>query len=193
MSSEKGYVHLISGPMYSSKSYKLIKEFKSLNKDGQIGNISFITKPGIDTRDSIIVSRKSGSLDCHLFKRSEEILEIFDNNKTFEYLFVDEFQFADSKLPFVIKELKERGIKIFLSGLDMDFRRINFNIYTELLKHTDYEDKRTALCYFCDKRAKYSLKLGDRDSKQIIDVQDYSTRVKYHSACDDCYEKKSPK
>lgn len=170
---------LISGPMYAGKSRQLISLFKEHENKKIIA-----IRPVLDTRTDTIVSRAGVSIPSVACDNLKEIENEIINN---EIIFIDEFHFFNESLVELIEKYK--GQKTFyLSGLDKDFRKVNFPMYTKFKKICDKEIKMTAICFTCGRIAKYSKKnLTDDNKDKIIEV-DSLENPKYFSACERCHE-----
>jgi len=170
------------GPMFSGKTSTIIK--KSKNKQNSI-----VIKPDIDTRngnttlvsshDGLIVNAISAYSLCDIWNT----LSIYDN------IFIDEGQFFPDLYDFVERyhSSYSRGIlkkKIYVSGLDYDFRCKEFPQIAAIIPLCSKIIKRSSVCYKCNGIARYS-KLIDQskniDGNIIIGGSD-----KYVPACSTC-------
>ena len=183
---EKGKLQLISGPMFSGKSKQLIKIFNSLIIEIEdFSSKVKIFKPKIDIRSKNIESRVGWSIKSEVIDSSEEILKKI--TKHTKYIFIDEFQFFDNTFYKVIEKLLLKGIDVYVSGLDNDFKRNEFKRYTELKKLAAFEIKTTAICLICSKIAINSKLLSTTSKTKgniIIEKQENS---KYISCCSNCF------
>ena len=163
----KPYIHLISGPMFSGKSELLIKKHQQvvdIYPDAKI----VVLKPAADSRDKNISSRVGTNLKCELFGDSKEIENLVSDDT--DFLFIDEVQFADENFVNVMTKLRdEKGITIFLSGLDLLFDKREFPTYTQLNKVADYKTKAAAVCFECGEMALYSKRTSGQDTDVAIE------------------------
>lgn len=133
---------LIVGPMKSGKSLEMISHFNHL----QYTNIPFqIYQPKRDVRDAIVCSRTGISINCKKISSLKEIL-----NEEFKVVGIDEVHMFDEKDVDAIKELLNRGVKVFASGLDMDYKGEMFGIIKRLMELGPEEVKfKKAVCEIC--------------------------------------------
>lgn len=137
------------GPMFAGKSSNLIQRYiwKNHAKD-----FSIMVKPSFDTRYSSekVVTHTGLEVIAQNVKNVSEIKSFFisDQNKN---LMIDECQFfiephVNGDLIAVVKELLKRGINVFASGLDMDWKGDPFIVTAKLLAMADNVYKLTAVC-----------------------------------------------
>lgn len=163
----KPYIHLISGPMFSGKSEQLIKKHQQVVGIYPEAKI-VVLKPAADSRDENISSRVGTNLKCKLFTSSNEILELVSDDT--DFVFIDEVQFADENFVNVVTKLRdEKGITVFLSGLDLLFDKREFPVYTQLNKIADYKTKTAAVCVKCGDVALYSKRTSGGSSDVAIE------------------------
>jgi thymidine kinase len=72
---------------------------------------------------------------------------------------VDEAQFFDWELSHVCNELAERGLRVILAGLDMDFRGEPFGPMPLLLAEAEEVTKLQAICVVCGAPASRTQRL----------------------------------
>jgi thymidine kinase len=104
--------------MFSGKTEELIRRLKR----AKIADQSIeIFKPARDTRYSTndVVSHDAHVISSRPVNSSEEILSV---DPAVQVIGIDEAQFFDEKLPTVCEELADRGHRVIVAGLDMDFR-----------------------------------------------------------------------
>ena len=181
MYKNKGKLILISGPMYAGKSRRLINIYNELVED----NLKAIAiAPAADNRTKEIASRSGISIPTIKVK---SIKDIEKEIKDYDYIFIDEFHFFNEELISVVKKLLKKKKTLVLSGLDKDFKGINFEAYDQLKEIADQEIMMTAVCFTCGRTAKYSRKDESRaDGSKRIEVDDLGD-TKYFSACDKCH------
>jgi thymidine kinase len=61
----------------------------------------------------------------------------------------------------VVGQLAERGIRVIIAGLDMDFRGEPFGCMPELMARAEKVDKLQAICMVCGEPASRSQRLVD--------------------------------
>ncbi len=181
---------MIVGPMYAAKSHMLINEYNKYNaKFDDFSSTVLVVKPKIDTRNKGVVhSRSAGEILAYSIENFSDIKNLL-TNKT-KYIFVDEFNFFDSDMVKVMKELNSKGVSIIVSGLNLDFKRIPFDRFNELKEIATCVTLTTAVCYTCGKIALYSRReqkdaSNEKNDSQIAIEND---DVKYYSSCLKCHK-----
>ncbi len=182
--SKRGYLKVITGPMFSGKSKELISNWMNLQeKFNNKKIVSFHSK--VDTRTKMITSRGGEKINSISIKKSIEILDYI--TPLIKYVLIDEFQFFDKNLKEVIEELNSKNINVLVAGLDLDFKKKPFLIYELLSAQATQIIKMTAVCAKCNKVALYSLRLHDnnyaRMSEKIIEVDSNKKKVSYIPVC----------
>ncbi|PYO96664.1 MAG: thymidine kinase, partial [Gemmatimonadetes bacterium] len=66
-----------------------------------------------------------------------------------EVVAVDEVQFLDERIVGVANTLADRGVRVVLAGIDMDFRGLPFGPMPTLLAIAEIVDKLQAICITC--------------------------------------------
>jgi len=74
---------------------------------------------------------------------------------------VDEAQFFDWQIAEVCDRLADRGVRVIVAGLDMDFRGEPFGCVPVLMAKADKVDKLQAICMVCGKPAGRTQRLVD--------------------------------
>ena len=74
---------------------------------------------------------------------------------------VDEGQFLDDSLIGVCEELIERGVRVVIAGLELDYRQEPFGPMPRLLAMADEVAKLKAVCHRCGEAAMYTQRLVD--------------------------------
>lgn len=143
---DSGWLEVISGPMYSSKTTELIHRIEKV----KIANQDYkIFKPEIDDRYSENkISTHSGiELKAIPVEKAEDILEYV--YEELDVVAIDECQFYDDKLPEIIDRLLDKHIRVIVTGLDMDFRGKPFELTSILLAKAEFITKLNGVCNIC--------------------------------------------
>ena len=74
---------------------------------------------------------------------------------------IDEAQFFDMEVIGVAKALAERGLRVLVAGLDLDFRGEPFGPMPHLLAEAEHVDKLHAICMVCGGDASRTQRLID--------------------------------
>jgi len=175
---KKGWIEVVCGSMFSGKTEELIRRLKR----AQIANKKVeIFKPTIDTRyDAVnVVSHDSNSIRSTPVTHSENILLLADG---IEVVGIDEAQFLDAELPNVCEQLAQKGMRVIIAGLDMDFEGKPFGPMPQLLSIADYITKVHAICMKCGDIAHFSYRKTADKSKILLGEKD-----SYEPRCRTCY------
>jgi thymidine kinase len=173
-----GWIEVICGSMFSGKTEELIRRLKR----AQIANMRVeIFKPETDTRyhEQKIVSHDANTISSTPVSNSRSILLMADN---VEVIGIDEAQFFDEQLPEVCDELANRGARVILAGLDMDFKGNSFGPMPILLARAEYITKVHAICMQCGNLASYSYRLADNSNIVLLGEKEH-----YEPRCRECY------
>ncbi len=141
-----GWVEVICGCMFSGKTEELIRRLRR----AQIARQQVqVFKPLIDTRYGTERVRSHNGLDIEAIPvpHAQAILEHLQPGTT--VVGIDEAQFFDWEIADVVQELAERGIRVIVAGLDMDFRGEPFGPMPLLMAQAEQVDKLHAICVVC--------------------------------------------
>jgi thymidine kinase len=177
-SKKSGFIEIIAGSMFSGKTEELIRRLKR----AKIANQKVeIYKPLVDTRYSEreVVSHDANSITSTPVPTASQILLLASD---VEVVGIDEAQFFDDGLVDVCNELANRGIRVIVAGLDMDFRGKPFGPIPDLFAVADYVTKVHAICTRCGNLAQYSYRKSDTEKLVVLGEKDA-----YEPLCRVCY------
>ena len=117
-----GRIEVVCGSMFSGKTEELIRRMKRAKFAKQKVEIF---KPAIDTRysDVNVVSHDQTAIPSTPVDTSSTILLL---SSDIDVVGIDEAQFLDNGLVEVCNELANRGVRVIVAGLDMDFKGVPF-------------------------------------------------------------------
>lgn len=138
-----GWVEVIAGPMFSGKSEELIRRVTRALIAKQAVQVF---KPVIDDRyDALAVASHMGrTLEAQPVP-DVAALEAALREET-RVVAVDEAQFFEPALVDLVDRLADRGVRVILAGLDLDFRGEPFGPMAVLLARAEVVEKLTAIC-----------------------------------------------
>ncbi len=176
----KGHIELICGSMFSGKTEELIRRLKRAKIAKQKVEIF---KPRIDVRyDEVnVVSHDANFIHSTPVESSSQIL-LYANDV--EVIGIDEAQFFDEGLPSVCSDLADRGIRIIVAGLDIDYLGKPFGCMPNLLAIAEYVTKVHAICMNCGDLAHYSHRIVEGSSRILLGEQE-----SYMPLCRACFNK----
>ena len=173
-----GWIEVVCGSMFSGKTEELIRRLKRARIANQVVKIY---KPMIDIRydKEKVVSHDSNSVDSKPVAKASDILQVGDDVNV---VGIDEAQFFDDELPDVCQALALRGIRVILSGLDMDYMGKPFGPMPALLSMAEYITKLHAICSHCGNLATHSYRLVPAEDKVLL-----GEKESYEARCRTCY------
>lgn len=176
----RGRIEVICGSMFSGKTEELIRRLKRAEFARQSVEIF---KPSIDTRyDEVeVVSHEGKSIPSTPVDSSASILLLGSNT---EVVGIDEAQFFDDNLINVCNELANRGIRVIVAGLDLDFKGVPFGPMPGLCAVADEVTKVHAICMHCGALAYVSHRTVDEEKRVLLGEQ-----TVYEPLCRACYQK----
>jgi thymidine kinase len=166
--------------MFSGKTEELIRRLKR----AQFAHQSVeIFKPTIDTRydETNVVSHEGNAIMSTPIESSASILLLGEDT---DVVGIDEAQFFDDNLVNVCNELANRGVRVIVAGLDIDFKGIPFGPMPALCAVADEVTKVHAICVRCGALAYVSHRTIDEDKRVLLGEQTI-----YEPLCRTCYQK----
>ncbi|MBO4822459.1 MAG: thymidine kinase [Prevotella sp.] len=175
-----GRIEVVCGSMFSGKTEELIRRVKRAVFARQRVEIF---KPSIDTRysEEEVVSHDRNSIRSTMVDTSASILLLASD---IDVVGIDEAQFLDDGLPAVCNELANRGIRVIVAGLDMDFKGVPFGPMPALCAIADDVTKVHAICMRCGSLAYVSHRLVNEDKRVLL-----GEKAQYEPLCRECYLK----
>jgi thymidine kinase len=200
MSQKTGYLEVIIGPMFSSKTTTLLEIYKRC----KFCNISVaVINHSVDCRydDNLLSSHDEIKIPCiktdKLFNLwsdyvgenyEDEDAQLFADKyviATSDVILINEGQFFEDLYDFVNKLLK-KGKKIYVCGLDGDFERKKFGQILDLIPLCDKVNKLSSLCSLCRDGTPgiFSMRLTDEKEQTLVGSSNYIP------VCRKCYSEK---
>lgn len=177
-SKSRGWIEVICGSMFSGKTEELIRRLKRV----KIAHLKVeIFKPSVDTRydENDIVSHDTSAINATAVDNSQNILLLAQDA---DVVGIDEAQFFDPEIATVCQMLANRGIRVIVAGLDMDFKGQPFGPMPQLLAIADYITKLHAICVQCGNIASISYRKSAEENQFLLGEQDT-----YEPRCRKCY------
>jgi len=173
-----GSIEVICGSMFSGKTEELIRRLRR----AQIARLTVeIFKPKTDTRfdEAAVVSHNANSILSTSVENSSSILLL---GSDVHVVGIDEAQFFDAELPNVCTLLANRGVRVIVAGLDMDYRGKPFGPMPELMAIAESITKVHAVCVVCGNPALYSYRLVADESTILL-----GEKESYEPRCRACF------
>ena len=173
-----GWIEVISGSMFSGKTEELIRR---LNRALLAGLKVEIFKPEIDNRysHSDVVSHDQNSIRSTPVQLANDLLLLSGES---DVVGIDEAQFFDMELVNVVRTLANRGQRVIVAGLDMDFKGEPFEPIPSIIAIAEYVTKVRAICMKCGDVATFSYRKSSSNMKVVVGELD-----SYESRCRKCF------
>ncbi len=165
-----GWIEVICGSMFSGKTEELIRRLKRAQFAKQKVEIF---KPSVDVRydDEKVISHDANEIRSTAVPSSANIGILADD---VEVVGIDEAQFFDDGIVSVCNELANRGIRVIVAGLDMDFKGKPFGPMPALMATAEYVTKVHAVCTKTGNLAHYSHRKSAGDALVMLgETQEY--------------------
>lgn len=175
-----GRIEVVCGSMFSGKTEELIRRMKRAKFAKQKVEIF---KPSLDTRysDVDVVSHDQHSIPSTPIDSSSTIALL---SSDIDVVGIDEAQFLDDGVVDVCNDLANRGVRVIVAGLDMDFQGKPFGPMPALCAIADDVTKVHAICVKCGALAYISHRLVANDKRVLLGEQ-----MEYEPLCRECYQR----
>ncbi|MBO5538135.1 MAG: thymidine kinase [Prevotella sp.] len=175
-----GRIEVVCGSMFSGKTEELIRRMKRAKFARQKVEIF---KPAIDTRysEQDVVSHDQNAIPSTPIESSAAILLL---SSDIDVVGIDEAQFLDMGLVDVCNELANRGVRVIIAGLDIDFKGVPFGPIPALCAIADDVTKVHAICVKCGNLAYLSHRLVENEKRVLL-----GETAEYEPLCRECYQK----
>jgi thymidine kinase len=184
MDGKRGSIELICGSMFSGKTEELIRRLRR----AQFAGLKVeIFKPSLDKRysETRVVSHDEKSISSTPVDNATSILLLAGDC---DVIGIDEAQFFDQSIVDVCNTLADKGVRVLVAGLDMDFMGVPFGPMPALLAIAEYVTKVHAICMRCGNLAQYSHRKSSEAQQVLLGEKDI-----YEPLCRNCYNKEHNK
>lgn len=153
MQHKMGSVEVICGSMFCGKTDELIRRLRRATIAKQ--NVQ-VFKPVIDLRYGIekVTSHAGSDFAATPVQNAVQILEQIDTKTT--VVGIDEAQFFDEKIEEVVEKLADRGMRVIVAGLDLNFKGEPFGSMPLIMARAEQVTKLQAICMVCGEPASRS-------------------------------------
>jgi len=185
-----GYLELIIGPMFSGKTSKLLELYKQYT----YCNISVaVINHSLDNRysDTMLSNHAKHMVPCI---RASKLRDIWNTSgsestqanviKEVSVVLINEGQFFED-LYDVVCEMVNANKKVYICGLDGDYKRNKFGQIHDLIPMCDNVYKIRSLCGLCKngRSGIFSKRVVESDKQTLIGIDNYIP------VCRTCYDK----
>lgn len=159
-----GWIEVICGSMFSGKTEELIRRLRR----AQIAKQRIeIFKPTVDTRydEENVVSHDENFIRSTPVPAAANIRLLAND---VDVVGIDEAQFFDDEIISVCNDLANKGIRVIIAGLDMDFKGKPFGPMPYLMATAEYVTKVHAICTKTGNLANYSHRKIDNEKLVVL-------------------------
>ncbi|MCK0108199.1 thymidine kinase [Flavobacteriaceae bacterium S0825] len=176
-----GWIEVICGSMFSGKTEELIRRLKRAQFARQKVEIF---KPTVDVRydEDKVVSHDANEIRSTPVPAAANIPILADGC---DVVGIDEAQFFDDEIVRVCNDLANKGIRVIVAGLDMDFKGNPFGPMPNLMATAEYVTKVHAVCTRTGNLAQYSYRKAKSDDLVLLgEVDEYEplSRAAFYKA-----------
>lgn len=141
-----GSIEVICGSMFCGKTDELIRRLRRATIAKQKVQVF---KPAIDYRYNVekVTSHAGSEYDATPIPSSSEIINQLIPDTT--VVGIDEAQFFDRNIVEIVETLAEKGIRVIVAGLDLNFKGEPFGCMPVLMARAEKVDKLQAICMVC--------------------------------------------
>ncbi|MCE2685792.1 MAG: thymidine kinase [Cryomorphaceae bacterium] len=178
--SQQGWIEVICGSMFSGKTEELIRRLRRAEFAKQT---ILLFKPRIDDRyaTEAVVSHQGQTWEAKQLSSAQEVLQLWKGE---QIVAIDEAQFFDAAIVQVCNELSNKGVRVIVAGLDMDYKGIPFGPMPQLMAIAEFVSKVHAVCVHCGKLAQFSHRLVANSEQVLVGATE-----KYQPLCRSCFQK----
>ncbi|MGM5469082.1 thymidine kinase [Flavobacteriaceae bacterium LMO-SS05] len=165
-----GWIEVICGSMFSGKTEELIRRLKRAQFARQKVEIF---KPAMDVRyhEEKVVSHDANEIRSTPVPAAANIPILADGC---DVVGIDEAQFFDDEIVRVCNDLANKGVRVIVAGLDMDFKGNPFGPMPNLMATAEYVTKVHAICTRTGNLAQYSYRKAKSDAIVLLgEVEEY--------------------
>ncbi len=181
-----GWIELICGSMFSGKTEELIRRVRRAEIARQRVQVF---KPAIDDRYSVnhVASHDGLHYEAEIIEKATDILTKLRPDTT--VVAIDEAQFLDWTVADVARLLADRGLRVIVTGLDLDFRGEPFGPMPLMMAEAEVVDKLHAICVVCAAPASRTQRLINGQPANYHDpIIMVGANEVYEARCRDCHK-----
>ena len=186
-----GWIEVVCGSMFSGKTEELIRRVRRAKIARQKVQVF---KPAIDTRyaEREVTSHNGLQVEAVPVENTAQVRELVEADTTVVAL--DEVQFFDQDVVALCEELADRGARVIVAGLDMDFRGVPFGPVPALVARAEHVQKLQAICVVCGGPASRTQRIINGQPAAYDDpVILVGAEEAYEARCRGCHEVREAK
>lgn len=165
--------------MFAGKTTRLIEEY---NQSEFEEHQKLVIKPLLDNRynKSTLSSHNGLSLPGNRISKPEEINILMNND--IKEVFIDEIQFFSNSIVNMVNFLLIDEISVYASGIDKDFKNLDFGSMPQLIRMAQQKIKLFAKCSICGNKATHTYRTIKNEETILIGHLDM-----YEARCEGCF------
>jgi len=168
-----GFLHVISGSMFSGKTTELIricKQYQSIDK--KILSVNYCNDKRYNKLGNIC-SHNQEIFQTNLSLSNLNDILLHPNLDTSDVIMIDEVQFLKNALQTIKILVEEKGKIVITSGLDGDYLQNPFGDVCKLIAFSDKFTKLNAICKITKEDASFSKRITASTETELIGIEDY--------------------
>ena len=180
---KQGYLKVILGPMFSGKTTELIRiynRYTNCDIPCCVVNHSCDKKRWNDTTD--MANHNGTRIPCIYVEKLKDIVNMVGE---YDIFLINEGQFFEDLYDIVNLLTNLHKKKVYISGLDGDFKRDTFGNWLDIIPHSNHIEKLKSICCDCKKNAAIFSHRITKEKEQKVIGNDI-----YIPLCRKCYHKK---
>lgn len=173
-----GHVEVVCGCMFSGKTEELLRRIQRAKIARQKVQVF---KPVIDDRygKDFVVSHNQNKMLSTPVAKARDILKLLED--TTRVVGVDEAQFFDEFVVEAVERMSNRGLRVIVAGLDMDYRGKPFGCMPQLMAIAEHVTKLSAVCVVCGAPASRTQKTRAEGGQVVVGANGlYEARCRRH-------------
>lgn len=184
MEKKAGRVKAIIGTLYSGKSTQLIQD---VERAALAKKHVLVIRPKLDSRDYL--SRLIPSIDGVQIVKVEHLSEIKEI-KTYDHIFIDEFQFFDESAVDEVNEIANYGVNVTIAALNANINQELFSSVAKLLPWCEEIIKLHSICPECGNEYAHIVYRADGGTDASVKKENVETSKEaeiYKICCRNCF------
>lgn len=189
---KEGWIEVICGSMFCGKTEELIRRIKRAEiakqkvvvfkpkKDDRYDLNDIVAHSGLRAGSELIDT--DGESIRKIVKRVEELGDI-------DVVAIDEGNLFPDEMVEVCEKLADKGIRVIVAGLDLNFRGEPFGAMPNLMARAEYVDKLQAICMKCGGTGTRTQRIIDgKPAKHDDPLIVIGGSDKYEARCRNCHK-----
>lgn len=172
--SKNAYLEIIVGPMFSGKTTRLVDIYDACLIEGKS---VFVINYSADIRysNNMLSTHDKRMIPCLFSQTLNELwnIHIISDIHTADVILINEGQFFEDLYEVVTTMVEKYNKKVYVCGLDGDFRQKKFGQILDLIPVCDKVTKLASSCHLCNDAAIYSHRITSEESQVVIGSSNY--------------------